>query len=194
MDADAQEAASWDAVGFYSIAEKYCLPELQDIIMDTLLKYHKIRNELPSGEFAIRAYEQASAGSSLANYCTRAMAYIVGTDRKDNELQENWPTSDIARLNRELPNFAEALLRVQREMAQDLGVSDPRLMRSCGFYAHTFLDYCAANLIVRFFARRERRWTARNLIETEDHEWRHRNWNRRQCISISCKRKGGPVC
>jgi hypothetical protein len=144
-DADGQEVASWDAVGFYSLAEKYCLPELQDIIMDTLLKYHKRRNELPSVEFTIRAYEQTSAGSPLANYCTRAMAYIVGTDGKDNGLEENWPTSDVARLNRELPNFAEALLRVQREMAQDSGVSDPRVMRSCGFHAHAFLDYCAAN-------------------------------------------------
>jgi hypothetical protein len=52
-DADGQEVASWDAVGFYSLAEKYCLPELQDIIMDTLLKYHKKRNELPSVEFTI---------------------------------------------------------------------------------------------------------------------------------------------
>jgi hypothetical protein len=73
------------------------------------------------------------------------MAYIVSTDGKDNGLEENWPTSDVARLNRELPNFAEALLRVQREMAQDSGVSDPRVMRSCGFHAHAFLDYCAAN-------------------------------------------------
>jgi hypothetical protein len=144
LDDDEQEVASWDAVGFYSLAEKYCLPELQDIIMDKLLKYQKRWNELPSVEFTIRAYEQTSVGSPLANYCTRAMAYIVGTNGKDNGLEEHWPTSDIARLNRELPNFAEALLRVQREMAQDSGVSDPRVMRSCGFHAHAWEDYCAA--------------------------------------------------
>jgi hypothetical protein len=66
---EGQEVASWDPVGFYSLAEKYCLPELQDIIIDTLIKYHKKRNELPSVDFVTRAFEQTSSGSQISRYC-----------------------------------------------------------------------------------------------------------------------------
>jgi len=48
---EGNEVASWDPVGFYSLAEKYWLPEVQDHIMDALIQYHKERNELPSVDF-----------------------------------------------------------------------------------------------------------------------------------------------
>lgn len=79
-DANGEDVASWDPVGFYSLAEKYCLPELQDIIMDATIKFHKKMNELPSVDFVIRAYESTSVGSPLAKYCTRAMVHIMRGD------------------------------------------------------------------------------------------------------------------
>jgi hypothetical protein len=65
-------------VGFYSLAEKYCLPELQDIIIDAMINYYK-RNELPSIKFVMRAYEQTSAGSPLARCCAHAILFAAAS-------------------------------------------------------------------------------------------------------------------
>ena len=38
---DGVSRASWDVVAFYALAKKLCLPDLQDLIMNVLIKYHK---------------------------------------------------------------------------------------------------------------------------------------------------------
>lgn len=62
-------------MGFYSLAEKYCLPALQDVIIDAAIKYHKQRNELPSVDFVLRAFESTQPGSMMQEYCTRPVVY-----------------------------------------------------------------------------------------------------------------------
>jgi len=50
-DSKGVSRASWDAVAFYSLAKKLCLPDLQDLIMNVLIKYHKrvnVRTIYPS--------------------------------------------------------------------------------------------------------------------------------------------------
>jgi hypothetical protein len=40
-DSDGISRPSWDAIGFYALAQRLCLHELQDLIMTALIKYHK---------------------------------------------------------------------------------------------------------------------------------------------------------
>lgn len=129
---EGNEVASWDPVGFYSLAEKYCLPELQDIIMDELIQYHTERNELPSVDFVLRAYKHTSAGSLLAKYCAKSILYVMDEGGEDDK----WPTEEVARLFRELPTFASEYLAVQRKAGLKSQGVDPRDTNRCHFHTH----------------------------------------------------------
>lgn len=81
-DKEGNKVMSWDPVRFYGLAEKYCLPELQDTIMDALILYHSEHNGLPSVDFIFQAYKHSSAGSHLVGYCVHSIVYIMDQDRK----------------------------------------------------------------------------------------------------------------
>ena len=119
---DGKEVASWDPVGFYSLAEKYCLPELQDIIMDALIQHHKVQNELPSVGFVVRAYKHTSTGSLLTKYCAEGIFFVM----ERVALDARWPTEDVAHLFQELPTFASEYISVQRKRG-DLRPWTPRI-------------------------------------------------------------------
>lgn len=129
---EGNEEASWDPVGFYSLAEKYCLPELQDAIMDALVQYHTEQNELPSVNFVFRAYEHTSAGSPLARYCAESILYVMDEGGED----DRWPAKEVARLFRELPTFASEYIAVQRKKGGKGRGVDPRDTIRCYFHAH----------------------------------------------------------
>jgi hypothetical protein len=141
-DGNGKEVASWDPVGFYSLAEKYCLPELQDMIMDALIQYHKEQNELPSVGFVFRAYEHTFAGSLLAKYCAESILNIM--DEVDDD--DRWPTKEVARLFRELPTFASEYISVQRKGMALRTRADPRDAGRCHFHTHKGDEPCAGNL------------------------------------------------
>jgi hypothetical protein len=138
---EGNEVASWDPVGFYSLAEKYCLPDMQDIIMDALIQYHKERNELPSVDFVFRAYEHTSAGSLLSRYCAKSILYIMGEGGED----DRWPTKEVARLFQELPTFASEYIAVQRKGGSNGVGLDPRDTIRCYFHIHDRGEPCAGN-------------------------------------------------
>jgi hypothetical protein len=118
--------------GFYSLAEKYCLPELQDAIMDALIQHHTEQNKLPSVNFVLRAYEHASAGSLLARYCAQSIFYVMDEGGED----DRWPTKEIARLFRELPTFASEYIAMQRKRGGKGRGVDPRDTSRYYFHAH----------------------------------------------------------
>jgi len=136
-DADGEDVASWDPVGFYILAEKYCLPELQDMIMDATIKYHKKMNELPSVDFVIRAYESMGAGPPLVTYCVMAMVHVI----RGHALEDLWEREHLSRLYQVLPTFGEAYIRLQSSGDGP----DPRLFPRCFFHTHEKGAYCAAN-------------------------------------------------
>jgi hypothetical protein len=163
-DANGEDVASWDPVGFYSLAEKYCLPELQDIIMDATIKFHKKMNELPSVDFVIRAYESTSVGSPLTEYCMRAMVYIM----RGNGLEEAWESEGLASLY-ELPAFREAYVGMQRAVGPR-GGQDPRKFPRCSFHAHEEGGYCVANRVIKISSPRGKKvvQNKRVRVETSD--------------------------
>jgi hypothetical protein len=70
-------------VGFYSLAEKCCLSELQEIIVDVLIRHHKKQKELPSMDFVFRAYKRTSTGSLLTRYCAERILFVMEKAAKD---------------------------------------------------------------------------------------------------------------
>lgn len=139
---EGKEVASWDPVGFYSLAEKYCLPELQDIIMDALIQHHKAQNELPSVGFVVRAYKNTSTGSPLTRYCAESIFWVMERGAED----DRWPTKDVAHLFQELPTFASEYISLQRKRAVTRVVAvDPRDAPPCNFHTHDLSKLCAGN-------------------------------------------------
>jgi hypothetical protein len=131
-DKEGNKGASWDPVGFYSLAEKYCLLELQDAIMDALIQYHTEQNELPSVNFVFRAYKHTAAGSLLARYCAQSILYVMDEGGED----DRWPTNEVTRLFRELPTFASEYITIQRKKGGKGRAVDPRDTIRCYFHAH----------------------------------------------------------
>ncbi|KAN0111069.1 hypothetical protein V8E51_007456 [Hyaloscypha variabilis] len=67
---------SWDPISFFSPAEKLELPRLQNLIMDTIVSYHKKERKLLSPDFAYRAYQTTSDRST-----TSQIVSLLGADK-----------------------------------------------------------------------------------------------------------------
>lgn len=120
-NSEGQGGPSWDAVGFYSLAEKYCLRELQNLIMDALLKYHIKQDELPAPSFVDRAYSRTSSESLMAKYALRTIYFILASE--SNIYDKGWPSSEIEKLFKDHPTFAADYINVQRKEES----MDPRI-------------------------------------------------------------------
>jgi hypothetical protein len=126
---DGLTGLAWDPVSFYSLAEKLCLPDVMDLIMDEIVKYHKRTNELPSPEFAYQSYAKTSTGSQLQKYVMMALHYVM--DELD-ETEEGWPTKSMQKLFRDFDNFAGHYIDFNRSYA----TGDPREASRCRFHVH----------------------------------------------------------
>lgn len=124
---DDESDPSWDAVEFYSLAEKFCLPSLQDTIMNVIVRFHKSWDELPSPDFVDRAYSRTSAGSPLSKYCARAIYYIM-----DNGIEDGWPTEALQKLFQEHPTFSFDYITLQRGDS----AYHPATATRCTFHVH----------------------------------------------------------
>jgi hypothetical protein len=139
-DSDGNDIITWDPVRFYCLAEKLCLPMVMDNIMDTLRKYHKKMQELPSPDFIYRAYASTSDKSPLRNYCLMTIRYILADLSKD-ETEEGWPTSEIQKLFKDHDGFASDYITATRD-----GISgDPRDLPKCFFHVHGDDEPCITN-------------------------------------------------
>ena len=100
---------SWDPISFFSLAEKVELPSLQNLIMDTTIRYHRKIGQFASPQFAQRAYQETSEGSMMSKYAGHSVRYLLqGQSDKDASqyLQQN-EDSNIGQIKQEpidLPN------------------------------------------------------------------------------------------
>jgi hypothetical protein len=100
----------WKLLDLYALAEKYCIPKLQDLALDIIRREHKAENRLPSTQYVRQAYEKTSAGSPLSRYALSAIYYIIDCSYSESD----WPTSEVEKLFQELPSFASDYIKLQR--------------------------------------------------------------------------------
>jgi hypothetical protein len=72
---------SWDPISFFSLAEKLELPRLQNLIMDTIVSYHKKERKFPSPDFAYRAYQTTGQGSAISRYALRGVRFALQIEK-----------------------------------------------------------------------------------------------------------------
>ncbi len=161
-DKDGATVASWDPVAFYTLAEKYCLPELQDIIMDVMIKYHKAQRELPSPDFAYRAYNDTSGDSPISKYALKSIYYIL---KEGSENESGWENEEIEKLFKELPTFAVDYLGLERKKATPI---DPRTSRRCEYHVHGEDEPCPPSKTDKKRRRQDRKQVAERKKQIEE--------------------------
>ena len=125
-----------DAVSFYSLAEKFMLPNLQDIIISYLHRYQKTRNELPSLSFIRRAYDTTTEDSKLRLYASYALYYVM---KQPNRNEGTWPMAEITAIIQECDGACKDFLALTMKE----GVTDPRDLGACIYHKHGATDCCS---------------------------------------------------
>jgi hypothetical protein len=70
---------SWDAVGFYILAEKLCLPDLQDRIMDVLIEFFTKHPTRVNMEDILNIHNQTPTGSPSRKFMVRMFHWLSTT-------------------------------------------------------------------------------------------------------------------
>jgi hypothetical protein len=91
---DGEDITTWDPVKFYRLAEKFCLPIVQDCIMDTVIKHHKKTQTFPSLQFIDDTWEMTSDNSPLRQYVLQSLRYIERNLNKEDS-EQGWPAAGI---------------------------------------------------------------------------------------------------
>ncbi|KAF4628130.1 hypothetical protein G7Y89_g10020 [Cudoniella acicularis] len=129
---------SWDVIAFYALAGRMCLPNLQDLIMDACIRYHKSVKELPSVEFAERAYLETGDDSRLSAYALSTIFYVIA-HRDAYEFDNGWSTDAIHTLFQDVPQFSYDYINHARAAIQS---KDPRDREACFYHKHSPHDPC----------------------------------------------------
>ncbi|KAH6672093.1 hypothetical protein B0J14DRAFT_86397 [Halenospora varia] len=121
---------SWNIDNFYGTAEKWCLPELQDCIMDTYLNEVAATGVSPGPSGIRNGYLKTSENSGLRRFYAKCFAFAL--IHKDSS--GIWDTRGMAELMGicDLAHDVLALLRTRtfREIINPIGL--PR----CDFHVH----------------------------------------------------------
>jgi hypothetical protein len=72
---------SWDPISFFSLVERLELPRLQNLIMDTIIQYHKKERRLLSPEFVYRVYQTTRQGSAISRYALRGVRFTLQIEK-----------------------------------------------------------------------------------------------------------------
>lgn len=83
VDSKGNKSASWDAIAVYSLAQKLYHPDLEDLIMTAIFKYHRFEEGYLSLDFIRRVYKETSAGH-LQHYCMEVLVWLV-TNKASND-------------------------------------------------------------------------------------------------------------
>lgn len=118
---------SWCPIKFYSLAEKLCLPNLQDWIMSTLIETDDTENTLEAGYHASLVYQVTHPNSPLRKYVSQGMAYLLLN-------KPDCPTSAFF-TSLENNDLAQDFMDNLRGMSSKK-FPDPRCLPKCDFHCH----------------------------------------------------------
>jgi hypothetical protein len=122
-------------IPFFALAERFELPILQNLIMDTIIEYQDKNGELPSLEMARQSYQRTKIGSGMSKYSACGLYYAVQKTRSE----DMWPTADLLELFHDEKTFAADFI----DLVRGGEAQDPREMDHALF--HTLPVLLAAN-------------------------------------------------
>jgi hypothetical protein len=121
---------SWQPVPFWELADKLCLPELQDRIMDAWIRLFNAKNFLLGAPQIEECYNLTAEGSPIRHYACQS--FVFGTL---TFVESAWPIASYQPLLKKNDDLARDFLLALRGQA-GIAPSDPRKLPKCDFHVH----------------------------------------------------------
>ncbi len=127
----------WRPILFWQLAEKFCIPKLQDQIMNAWITLDATTKGVHSPEITRQAYEVTPAGSAPRRYVLHSMVWNVVT-RPESSIH---PTSQFQELLSSLPELLADFLSAVHDTAKNPPKS-ARKLPLCDFHVHERSAVC----------------------------------------------------
>jgi hypothetical protein len=137
------KCVSYDAEAFYCLAEKLCLPKLQNLIMIALQSWDREHGTEYPVERMVKVYERTQNGSPLRRYASRS-CYYAFVDRRAEEGGEWLMDAMVEKCRGNADLLGDILtLSIRQSVRKDL---DQGVMASdlhyCEFHCHIRDSLC----------------------------------------------------
>lgn len=133
---------AYSVVDFYALAEKMCLSEVMNNIVDSLIAHQLKETELIGLQVLKRAYEKLESNSPLLRYFADSMAYAFIANKHENN---PWPTKEVSRLigiNADVRDDFLTRLRTIPLSGTKPKLPDPRRAAKCEYHHHSNDETC----------------------------------------------------
>jgi hypothetical protein len=141
----AASVENWEFISFYTLAEKLCLPQLQDTAMD-MMQASQLREGIILSILGMTlAYEKTQVGSGYRLYTLHSLFYSLGILRTDKELLKAWSNEGVAKMLNKCPDLAVDCLSMIRTHFSQTPLKmpmDPRMENACIFHSHKIDEQC----------------------------------------------------
>ncbi|TVY35863.1 Kelch repeat and BTB domain-containing protein [Lachnellula occidentalis] len=135
-------AANWSMINFYTLAEKICLTNLKDQILDCHRLYQTGRNELWDFPRMRKAWNTTAENSGLRRYAKDSLIYIFMAAKHPSALT-TWTTSGLVEMAVEDNQLFVLTLDAIRTHSHDgTKPTDPRQAATCHYHSHGKDEVC----------------------------------------------------
>lgn len=138
---DLQEADmftwTWSYLKVYCFAEKYCLSELMNHAVSTLILTMSANSQLPDAEEMAYVYENSSSGSHLRRFMALCLQFEVL--RLDST--GCWENDKLCELMTSCKDLTMDFLTLSRQ-CNSKALMEPSKMNPCDFHIHEAEDEC----------------------------------------------------
>ncbi|PQE10898.1 BTB POZ domain-containing protein [Rutstroemia sp. NJR-2017a WRK4] len=140
---DTAKAETWSFLPLYTLAEKFCLPQLQDTAMDMLRASQFQKNIILGTQKMTGAYENTQEGSGYRLYALHSLLYILCLP--GDKILESWNNKDIFEMLKECPDIGMDYLSMIRTHLRQTPLKkpvDPRTGDACVYHSHKIDEQC----------------------------------------------------
>jgi hypothetical protein len=136
----------WKSITFYILAEKLCLPRLQDHIMSNVFVHYRSKDLLPSIHMMDCAYSGTSSKSPLRKFIVRGFHWALCRKDSFNVVYDNvdhengvWSINNLQSLLVAHPDLQRDFLALLRE---DITPRHLDEFTPCDFHCHSKDEFC----------------------------------------------------
>jgi hypothetical protein len=134
--------SDWAPQQVYALADKLCLSDLCDRVMDNLLDADQKANILPGLAAMKRRYSDSPEGSTMRKYAAYSFYYIMMEYREETDV-EKWSNIELGKLLVSADGLAHDYLALAREKGSAVGkVPRPTQLPRCYFHQHAESKPC----------------------------------------------------
>ncbi|PQE19094.1 BTB POZ domain-containing protein [Rutstroemia sp. NJR-2017a BBW] len=143
LDGTQRRGENWNFLPFYMLAEKLCLPQLQDAAMD-MLRASQVASNVVLGLGDITgAYEHTQGGSSYRLYALHSL--LFGLCITGDKALEKWKNKDVVEMLKTCPDMAMDYVTMVRTHLRQTPLTkpvDPRIGDACVYHSHKIDEQC----------------------------------------------------